>query len=600
LEEVVVGDVVDGIVTHIQGYRLFVNFGAVRDGLLRLPPAVARTYRRGSAVSGLTITSVDLALGHVNLEFGHDLEPGTGQPGRRARTPQPPRLSRQVSIESSLPPRSRHSAATFGRGDGSGGRGGGGSGGSAGGGMGSGGNNAGSWLRRPLSDDARPRSSAPALTPWIHPQGVPLDQVKVGSVVSGTVTNCSRYGVFVNFGAIKDGRLHLPRDVCRDVKAGDKIPECIVEWVDLDANRVGLSVLDQHAIMDNLARAPLTDFCEGQIVDGVVEARNPFGIFVNIGAVTTAKLKGVRKGAPSVELGKLVKGLRIEHIDYERERITLALVDEDDEGHNSMAPALQTIPDKQMSTARRASAMGQKERTAMRAEFESEVGEVPSLRPGDFADGVVSRVTVHGVVMDIGFETFTGLLNVPAALRGEFLPGDRVEGMVVTSINKQAKQIKFVLDSPALEVTEPITTKPQFAGASVAGAGPKSAPSGSGSGSGTRRRSRPIQASERQASRGGKCPLDRLWEGAVADGIVVRLVSKGVLVDIGAEKLGILAVSEDVRSQLRKGDVIQGMTIDSIDLQKRQFSLFMEDPQLKGPGEADEDGLAEALDNNVP
>jgi len=62
--------------------------------------------------------------------------------------------------------------------------------------------------------------------------------------VSGTVTNVGQFGVFVDIGAVKDGKLRLARQYWRTYKVGDCIDSLLVEEVDPVAQSLWLRPTD--------------------------------------------------------------------------------------------------------------------------------------------------------------------------------------------------------------------------------------------------------------------------------------------------------------------------------------------------------------------
>lgn len=68
---------------------------------------------------------------------------------------------------------------------------------------------------------------------WAHAGGMRVQDVKIGSVVDGTVTNSSGlFGVFFNFGCERDGRLNVPTHEWKNYRVGDKVTGMIVNKVD--------------------------------------------------------------------------------------------------------------------------------------------------------------------------------------------------------------------------------------------------------------------------------------------------------------------------------------------------------------------------------
>jgi len=64
------------------------------------------------------------------------------------------------------------------------------------------------------------------------------------------------------------------------------------------------------------------------------------------------------------------------------------------------------------------------------------------------------------------------------------------------------------------------------------------------------------------------------------DGIVTNKNQYGVFVNIGCTKDARLNVHKDMAKDMRKGDEIYGMLIESVDVEKNQISCFLEDPEL--------------------
>lgn len=63
-----------------------------------------------------------------------------------------------------------------------------------------------------------------------------MEDVKLGSVVDGKITNSSlAFGVFVDFGCVKDGRLELPANEWKNYRVGDEVKGMIVNKVDIKA-----------------------------------------------------------------------------------------------------------------------------------------------------------------------------------------------------------------------------------------------------------------------------------------------------------------------------------------------------------------------------
>merc|ERR1719433_1460935 len=59
------------------------------------------------------------------------------------------------------------------------------------------------------------------------------------------------------------------------------------------------------------------------------------------------------------------------------------------------------------------------------------------------------------------------------------------------------------------------------------------------------------------------------------------IATKGVMVNIGAETLGTLVVSAELKKEFQKGDRVQGMKIEKIHATSGAITLSMEDPELE-------------------
>jgi predicted RNA-binding protein with RPS1 domain len=76
------------------------------------------------------------------------------------------------------------------------------------------------------------------------------DELKVGTVLDGVITNVAKFGAFVDIGGDQDGLVHLsqlPLDSSKDIesafKAGDTVSVRIVSLAE-DGKRISLSMRD--------------------------------------------------------------------------------------------------------------------------------------------------------------------------------------------------------------------------------------------------------------------------------------------------------------------------------------------------------------------
>jgi len=174
--------------------------------------------------------------------------------------------------------------------------------------------------------------------PWDSAAG----RFKAGDRLSGKVTRCMKFGVFVEIAPGIEGLVHIsemsyvrrvvnPEDV---VTAGETVSVLIKE-IDVEARRASLSMRDAEG--DPWLEVP-GKFRVGQVVNGTLEKKEKFGYFVTLlpgvtGLLPKSKLSGTRKAAA---LDQLKPGdsmaVLVEEIQPRERRITLAPGDAGNEG----------------------------------------------------------------------------------------------------------------------------------------------------------------------------------------------------------------------------------------------------------------------------
>jgi small subunit ribosomal protein S1 len=158
-------------------------------------------------------------------------------------------------------------------------------------------------------------------------------KLEAGSLVTGTVTRTAPFGVFVEIAPGVEGlvhisemsyikRVHKPEE---EVSPGDRIP-VMIKNVDTEAKRIALSMRDAEG---DPWLGVSRRYAEGQVVEGMAENQEKFGLFVRIepgvvGLVPTSKIE--RASDPALKRVKPGDSLQvaIESIDEARRRITLA------------------------------------------------------------------------------------------------------------------------------------------------------------------------------------------------------------------------------------------------------------------------------------
>jgi small subunit ribosomal protein S1 len=158
-----------------------------------------------------------------------------------------------------------------------------------------------------------------------------IQDLKVGSIVTGRVENIKDFGVFVNLGGVT-GLIHVtkldwfrvehPSEILR---IGDEV-QAVVEAVDVERGRIRLN--RQAALPDPWQVLP-TIHNVGDLVEGTVTNITDFGVFVHLslgieGLVHSSELHPAEGGFRVVEVGNKVVA-RIIHMAPEQKRLGLSL-----------------------------------------------------------------------------------------------------------------------------------------------------------------------------------------------------------------------------------------------------------------------------------
>lgn len=191
-----------------------------------------------------------------------------------------------------------------------------------------------------------PKSSRPKIAlsvkqlsadPWIHIQTT----FQEGQIVRGTVTQCAKFGAFVEISPGIEGLVHIsemsylkrvlkPED---EVSPGDAI-NVLIKEIDPQKRRIALSLRDAEG-------DPWTEvgdkFSVGQAVRGTVEKVEKFGCFIRLAPGITGLLpkSKIRQSQHSVQLEKLKEGetliVMVEALNTRERKITLTPGDSGDE-----------------------------------------------------------------------------------------------------------------------------------------------------------------------------------------------------------------------------------------------------------------------------
>lgn len=162
-------------------------------------------------------------------------------------------------------------------------------------------------------------------------------KLEPGTLVSGIVTRTAPFGVFVEISPGIEGLVHISemsylkrvRKPEEEVATGEEVAVMIKE-IDLESRRISLSLRDA-------AGDPWLDvgerFQKGQVVQGVVEKREKFGLFVRLepGVVGLLPLSKIEESPEKGSFNKLGPDdsleVMIEAVDQDQRRISLAPAD---------------------------------------------------------------------------------------------------------------------------------------------------------------------------------------------------------------------------------------------------------------------------------
>lgn len=161
---------------------------------------------------------------------------------------------------------------------------------------------------------------------------------QVGEIVEGQVTRTEQYGAFVALGGGVEGLCHVSEigytrlnHASDGVRVGDKVQVKVLKIEEVEGRlRIGLSIKQAGGALDPWNQVPQT-FPVGAIVDGTVDKKESFGLFVYLAAGINGLLPKSKwrdsEDAQTYEQKK--KGdsikVRIDEIKFEERKISLGL-----------------------------------------------------------------------------------------------------------------------------------------------------------------------------------------------------------------------------------------------------------------------------------
>lgn len=261
-----------------------------------------------------------------------------------------------------------------------------------------------------------------------------------------------------------------------NAQVGDRL-DCVVREVDPEKHRFGVSLQDaDKELAEN--RVPLEELGEGDVLDGIIDHTNPYGIWVNVGAEVIGRLNVPRRFTQDLIPGQCIRDVVIQRVDLKENKLGLTLKQPETLlGETVMiSDLLRSKPSQSQSRARevprqpavREAAQPrrdgynrephQREAQGYKREAPPVRQEVTKLRVGQFADGSVVEVSSKVVLVDIGLGHLAALA-VPAAIRSQLEKGDEIQGMRVERVDwdeeRQKGAVVLSLDDPELSTSSP-------------------------------------------------------------------------------------------------------------------------------------------------
>lgn len=458
---------------------------------------------------------------------------------------------------------------------------------------------------------------------WGHGDGLPLGEVDLSAEHTGTITNIIPAGVFVDFGAVKDGFIQMRGATRFGYKRGMELSGLTVKECDLEKSLVLLESMEldqqpelqgsgsmpprgppreqpsrrgqssiankprsatpnrrQQRTWDHLGATPLEDLEIGQTVDGRVTNVSPYGVFVDVGAERDARLSIPTRYGRRFRIGDSVYDIRLDEIDVAGQRITATIEDPD--------LATRELPPKPRGKAKaspapkRASSKPRQDSTTLGQNSGTTV-YLEDLEIGSMVSGVVANNNQYGVFVDISCGK-DALLKVPGRFRNQLQIGHEIIDMRVDDVDLERNTVKLSMDDPETSINgaggsmNPVPrtstrmskamAKPTSKATARPGPWPQTSPQQGPS---------PKPATK---PRGGPQVPHRV--GDIVDGSVTRLGADCAYLDIGLppnSAQAILRLDQSILQEFRLGDAVNGMTVESID--RRQVVLSLEDPELE-------------------
>lgn len=350
--------------------------------------------------------------------------------------------------------------------------------------------------QRPSSVPPRRQPLKSGTVSWDHPDGLPIEDLEAGAVLAGVVVNSVKFGVFVDVGAEVNALLQIPSRYWRKFARGDHLDECIIQDVDFDRRRITVALEDpDHALAIN--RTALEELSPGMYVEGVIDHKNRFGVWVNVFAENMGRLNLQRRYTSRFLNGQVVRNIVIESVDLERRKLGLTLENPEDAVTDELVMVGIPPPEPGMRRPRNQAKSKAKAKAKQARQLQALPPATLGPQAGDWVNGVVTNIVARGVVVDIGTDRL-GTLVVSAELKAQMQKGDQIQGMKVERVSGNGAAT-LSMEDPMLEIDDPdadFQARPQRK--------PQERPKAMPPGPPGRRRNTPEARAEPRAGKGGR------------------------------------------------------------------------------------------------
>mmetsp|Transcript_34519 Transcript_34519/g.96853 ORF Transcript_34519/g.96853 Transcript_34519/m.96853 type:complete len:406 (-) Transcript_34519:7-1224(-) len=279
---------------------------------------------------------------------------------------------------------------------------------------------------------------------------------------------------------------------------------------------------------------PLEDLEENATMRGVVANVAPFGVFIDVGAERNAIL-----GIQARYWKHFRRGDRLDHcvmqdLNLQTRRFSVTIEDPE------AAIAANHVP-------------------------------LEDIAEGTYVDGVVVDKSPAGTFVNIG-AVKDGRLAVPRSFGIKLMRGQVLRNILIQKVNLTKKWIALRLENPRAAIAE-VEMVGFHLTKGMGRAKTQTQPK-------TKAKAKPVPTAPKIKAAPPPAPEMDFMQGDFVDGVVTSIATKGVLVNIGAETLGTLVVSAELKNEFQKGDKVQGMKIEKI-TSSGAITLSMEDPELE-------------------